>query len=224
MSSEPPIARVAALIGDPARALMLSALMDGRSRTAGELARTAGITPQTASGHLTKLINAGLLAIEPQGRHRYHRLASAQVGHALESLMVIARPHSPAAFGPADAGMRHARSCYDHLAGELAVQMADRFIANGWIDGTGRQWTLTEAGQAHTAAVGLRLPVTGTRRPIVKPCLDWSERRPHISGQLGAVILDMALEQRWLKRARGTRILQVSDSGRRALQALAGTA
>jgi DNA-binding transcriptional ArsR family regulator len=221
MVNAPPIARIAALIGDPARALMLSALMDGRSRTAGELARTAGISPQTASGHLAKLVDAGLLIHQQQGRHRYHGLASSQVAHALESLMVIAKPHRSVSMGPADAWLRQARTCYDHIAGELAVRLAEGFVSNGWIRHTRDGWALTERGHTHVHATELGKFLANTRRPMVKACLDWSERKPHIGGQLGSAILRMALDRGWVRRTHGSRALRVHDGGRDALQSLA---
>jgi DNA-binding transcriptional ArsR family regulator len=219
MDAGPSLARVAALIGDPARALMLAVLMDGRSRTAGELAQAGGVTPQTASAHLGKLVEAGLLAIEKQGRHRYHRLASADVSHVLEALMSVsaAAPEAPLP-GPRDLALRHARTCYDHLAGELAVRLADGWIANGWIGRAGDAWTLTTRGARGLEALDIEPPDAALRRPALRPCLDWSERRPHIGGQLGASVLDALLARGWVRRRRGSRALLVSDEGERALR------
>lgn len=216
------MARIAALIGDPARALMLAALMDGRSRTAGELAQAAGVTPQTASAHLTKLSVAGLLSIEKQGRHRYHRLGSGEVAHALEALMAVsAAPLRTPALGPRDLALRRARTCYDHMAGELAVHLADRWLMSGWIRKAGDQWLLTPSGNRGFASLGLALP-DPTRRPQLRPCLDWSERRPHIGGQLGASMLELLLSQDWVRRRRGSRVLLVTDEGERALSKWGG--
>lgn len=218
MDAGPSLARIAALIGDPARALMLAALMDGRSRTAGELARVAGITPQTASAHLGKLVDAGLLAIEKQGRHRYHRLASADVSHALEALMsVSAGAQQAQPLGPSDLALRRARTCYDHMAGEIAVGLADHWLASGWIRQAGDEWLLTAAGGRGLASLGIPLPDASLRRPPLRPCLDWSERRPHIGGQLGACVLDSLLSHGWVRRRRGSRALLVTDEGERAL-------
>jgi len=219
MDAGPSLARVAALIGDPARALMLAALMDGRSRTAGELAQAGGITPQTASAHLGKLAEAGLLAIEKQGRHRYHRLASADVSHVLEALMAVSAAASKVPVpGPRDLALRHARTCYDHLAGELAVRLADGWLANGWIDRAGDAWTLTARGARGLQALDIEPPDTALRRPALRPCLDWSERRPHIGGQLGARLLEALFARGWVRRRRGSRALLVSDEGERALR------
>lgn len=223
MDTGPSLARIAALIGDPARALMLAALMDGRSRTAGELAQAAGITPQTASAHLTKLSGAGLLAIEKQGRHRYHRLGSTEVAHALEALMAVsAAPLRTPALGPRDLALRRARTCYDHMAGELAVALADRWLANGWIGKAGDQWLLTPSGNHGFASLGIPPPDPELRRPPLRPCLDWSERRPHIGGQLGARMLESLLSRDWVRRRRGSRVLLVTDEGERALSKWSG--
>lgn len=218
MDAGPSLARIAALIGDPARALMLAALLDGRSRTAGELAQAAGVTPQTASAHLAKLSEAGLLAIEKQGRHRYHRLGSVDVAHALEALMAVsaAGPKMPL-LGPRDLALRRARTCYDHMAGEIAVHLADRWLAGGWIRKTGDEWLLTASGNRGLASLGIPLPDAAARRPPLRPCLDWSERRPHIGGQLGACLLESLLSRDWVRRRRGSRVLMVTDEGERAL-------
>lgn len=218
MNAGPPLARIAALIGDPARALMLSTLVDGRSRTAGELARAAGITPQTASAHLGKLSEAGLLAVEKQGRHRYHRLGSADVAHVLEALMVVSAPSPQSmAYGPRERGLRRARTCYDHLAGEIAVQLADRWLTDGWIQQQAAGWRLTPSGHSGFAMLGIPAPDTSLRRPTLRPCLDWSERRPHLAGQLGASLLRILLAHDWLRRRRDSRGLLVTDAGERAL-------
>lgn len=208
MSAGPAVARVASLIGDPTRALMLVSLMDGRSRTAGELARVAGITPQTASSHLAKLVDARLVEIERQGRHRYHRIASPEVGAAVEGLMAVAPTAPRGRLGPSDSALRHARVCYDHLAGELALSVTDRCAAMGWIarDGT---WRITDAGRLGLAATGVQLPDPKSRRPEIRSCMDWSERRPHIAGQLGAHLLALFVQRGCLKRRSDSRALQV---------------
>lgn len=219
MDAIPPLARIAALIGDPARARMLAALMDGRSRTAGELAQAAGVTPQTASAHLGRMVDVGLLRIEKQGRHRYHGLASADVSHALEALMhVSANAGTLPPPGPRDQALRHARTCYDHLAGHLAVRLADGWVSRGWIAGSGPDWRLTDVGRRGIARLGIALPDSTLRRPPLRPCLDWSERRPHIGGQLGANLLEALLMHGWVRRRRGSRALLVSDEGERMLQ------
>lgn len=165
MTTLPPIARIASLIGDPARARMLSALMDGRSRTAGELAREATITPQTASSHLAKLVEGDLLVIEKQGRHRYHRLASAEVAHALEAMLVVSAATQPRhRLGPVDTGLQRARVCYDHMAGEIAVQLTEHWLQRGWFIISGDTWQLTASGREGLQAMGIALP-DGQRRP-----------------------------------------------------------
>lgn len=223
MDAAPPLARIAALIGDPARALMLAALLDGRSRTAGELAQAAGITPQTASAHLAKLSEAGLLAIEKQGRHRYHRLGSGDVAHALEALMALsATPSRTPLLGPRDLALRRARTCYDHMAGEIAVQLADRWLASGWIKKDGEEWLLTASGSRGFASLDIPLPDAAVRRPALRPCLDWSERRPHLGGQLGACVLESLLSRDWVRRRRDSRVLLVTDEGERALSKWSG--
>lgn len=223
------MAEIGALLGEPARAAMLDVLMDGRALTAGELAAAAGITPQTASGHLARLTTAGLLAVERQGRHRYHRLAGAEVAQLLEGLMELAaagdgrRPRAPQV-GPRGAAMRVARTCYDHLAGRLGVAIADGLVARGAVeldDGVGR---ITEQGLALLRGYGIE-PAAGdgrTARPLCRPCLDWSERRPHLAGRLGATICRHALEQDWVRRLPDTRALQVTPKGRAALRAVFG--
>ncbi|MEH6419013.1 ArsR/SmtB family transcription factor [Pseudomonas sp. CGJS7] len=222
-ASEHALAEIAAAIGDPARASMLLTLLDGRSRSAGELAAAAGVAPQTASTHLARLSAAALIDTEKQGRHRYHRLASSEVADAVEALLglsggLISRHSHAVALGPKDAALRHARSCYDHLAGELAVAVADAWQHNGWIAAQAHGWTLTAAGGERIARLGIALPDPGQRRPGVRACLDWSERRPHIGGQLGANLLDACLAQGLLRRRRNSRSLDVTDAGARVLR------
>lgn len=215
-------AETAALIGDPARANMLAALMDGRALTASELAGAAGITPQTASGHLARLVQAGLLAVERQGRHRYHRLASGDVARMLEGIMSFAAGTQRRAprVGPRDAAMRRARTCYDHLAGEIAVAMADRMQARGQLEFGADGGVLTEAGAGFLRGLGVALePPAGRARVFCRPCLDWSERRPHIAGVVGAALCRTCLEQGWFRRVAGSRALSVTPAGQRALGA-----
>ncbi|HWX49842.1 MAG TPA: helix-turn-helix transcriptional regulator [Roseomonas sp.] len=226
MLSTAAFAETAALMGDPARANMLAALMDGRALTATELARTAGIAPQTASGHLARLTEAGLLAVERQGRHRYHRLATPAVAQMLEGIMAVAaggtgRPRrAPAVVGPRDQALRQARTCYDHLAGRIAVAMADRMVARGQIEFAPDGGALTEAGADFLRGLGLDLApvvVRPGRRVFCRPCLDWSERRPHIGGTLGAALCGHCFARGWMRRIEGTRAVSVTPSGRLAL-------
>jgi len=218
METVPPLARIARLIGDPARAIMLGALMDGRSRTAGELAREASITPQTASAHLGRLVEAGLLAIEKQGRHRYHRLASAEVARTLEAIMTLSAPAPPQhPLGPADNLLRRARVCYDHLAGEIAVQLTERWLQRRWVVQQDAAWSLTAQGRAGLQTLGIALPDERQRRPAVRGCLDWSERRHHVAGQLGMATLQAMLSQNMARQRRGSRVLVVTEHGQREL-------
>ena len=218
MDTGPKIAQVAALVGDPTRATMLAALLDGRALTASELAYRAGVAPQTASGHLSKLRQAGLLAGERQGRHRYVRLASPQVARMLERLMVVAEA-MPVRAAPRWRGgepLRRARTCYDHMAGGLAVAIADRLTGCGHVVLDGDGGVVTESGHAVLTGLGLDLP-TGARRPFCRPCLDWSERRPHLAGVVGAALLGHALDRGWVRRLRDSRALDVPPEGERAL-------
>ena len=224
MPSISALAETAALIGDPARAAMLMSLMDGRALTATELARAARITPPTASGHLSRLTQAGLLAMERQGRHRYHRLASAAVAQMLESMMSVvagrsgARPRTVVT-GPRQLALRHARTCFDHLAGVLAVKIADRMVARGHVEWGVDGGRVTEKGAAFLGDLGIHPVPNGNRRGPVfcRPCLDWSERRPHIAGQVGAALCSACLDRGWVRRIEGSRALTISPAGRMAL-------
>ena len=212
------MARIAALVGDPARANMLARLMDGRALTASELAHFAGVSPTTASGHLAKLCDAGLLLPAKQGRHRYFRLASPLVGRMLEGIMVVdgSMPaHAPHRWRGGEA-LRNARSCYDHMAGRLAVGIADRLAERGHIVLDADAALVTEAGMAFLDRHGIRLPTRSGSRLLCRPCLDWSERRPHLAGTLGAALLRHALDHGWLQRARDSRALSITPAGRRA--------
>lgn len=228
MVSTSAFAGSAALVGDPARANMLAALMDGRALTAKELARAAGITPQTASGHLARLTEGGLLAVEQQGRHRYHRVASASVAHMLESIMSVAAEQGeimqtrPITVGPRDKALRRARTCYDHLAGQLSVQLADKLMERGHVDLSPDGGVLTPDGAIFLTALGVDLGEKSTRansrrgdRVFCRPCLDWSERRSHIAGFVGAAICRCCFAQGWLRRLDGTRAVEVTPAGQR---------
>ena len=224
-------AETAALMGDPARANMLAALMDGRALTAKELAAAARVTAQTASGHLAQLTGAGLLAMERQGRHRYHRLASPAVAHMLESIMSVAAAGATdkgqvrvASVGPSDVALRRARTCYDHLAGQLAVAMADRMTERGQIEFSPDGGAITEDGTIFLRGLGVDFDAAAARtarrrgeRVFCRPCLDWSERRPHIAGALGAALCTACFAQGWIRRIEGTRAVAVTPIGRMAL-------
>lgn len=209
------IAEVASLMGDAARANMLSALMGGQALTAGELARVAGITPQTASGHLAKMTEGRLLAVEAQGRHRYYRLASGGVADAMQALMALAadgrRRHHPV--GPKDAALRLARTCYDHMAGRLAVAMADALSAEGRVVLSDGAALVTDAGRQFFLDLGLDMDAASPRRPLCRTCLDWSERRPHLAGRLGSALLARALALGWIARTPESRALRLTDAG-----------
>jgi DNA-binding transcriptional ArsR family regulator len=214
------VAEIAALIGDAARANIVLALMDGRALTAGELAWHAGVSAQTASGHLAKLAEARLLAMEKQGRHRYFRIATPDVAQAMEALMALAaagpKRYRPA--GPRDLALRQARTCYDHIAGRLGVALAETLCAGGFVvlaDGAA-EVTAAGVGHFHDLGIGVSGPAA---RPLCRTCLDWSERRPHLAGRLGAALLDHALGQGWVVRAKEGRALVVTRAGERGLVA-----
>ncbi|MEM1430855.1 MAG: winged helix-turn-helix domain-containing protein [Pseudomonadota bacterium] len=221
MKHGPDIAYLAALIGDPARANMLTALMGGRALTASELAREAGITAQTASSHLGKMEEAGLLRRRKQGRHRYVALASDDVGRMLEAMMGVAAAsgHRRTRTGPKEPAMRDARVCYDHLAGTQAVAMLDALIARGAVahraDDAGKETLeLTCDGVVHFERFGLDLATLRTaRRPMCRACLDWSERRFHLGGGLGASVLHALLDRGWVRKEEGSRVVRFSDDG-----------
>ena len=214
----PSLAEIGALVGDPGRANMLAALLDGRALTAGELAWTAHVTPATASGHLAKLVDGNLLVVARQGRHRYFRLASADVAHMLETIMVTASRQPPArrATPRISAEMREARTCYDHLAGRIAVALADTLVMRGDIALSDEAGEVTDAGHARLVAFGVSLARTGgTRRLFCRPCLDWSERRPHIAGRLGAALCARCETLGWIRRRRDSRAVDITADGRR---------
>lgn len=212
----PPIAKISALIGDPARALMLVVLMDGRARTASELAIEAGITRQTASAHLAKLLDGALLALESQGRHRYFRLHSPAVADALETLMVLGDQRPEVRAGTRLSPEREARTCYDHLAGRRGVELMERLSANGLLSLDGSNITLSAAGRGFLVDLGIDPEaLEKQKRAFVRPCLDWSERRHHMAGAVGAALLAMFLERGWLRRQPDSRAVKVTPTGRR---------
>ena len=212
MSDTNRLAAVAAMIGDPARANILTALMDGRALTAKELAFAARVSPQTTSGHLAKLTEAGLLTGERQGRHRYFRLASPLVGRMMEAVMACAGTEEPRRSGwRGGETLRTARTCYDHLAGRLGVALADALIAAGHVELSTDGGEVTPSGQAFLEEFGA-YPREG-RRVFCRPCLDWSERRPHIAGRLGAALAQRCLELGWVTRMRDTRALTITTAG-----------
>jgi len=216
------IADVAALVGEPTRAAILLSLLDGRALPAGELATEAGLSAAATSLHLAKLVRGGLLVVRPEGRHRYYSLANGDVAHALEALGVIATGRPPLrALSPDRAALRAARSCYDHLAGALAVALAAKMERERMVCPEGeRAYEVTRHG-VEWLATELRIEVAALdtrRRPVARRCLDWTERRPHIAGALGAAILDRMLALRWAARVDDSRALRITARGSEALK------
>jgi DNA-binding transcriptional ArsR family regulator len=216
---DPDIAAAAALIGDPSRASILAALADGRALPAGELARVAGISAQTASAHLDRLFKAHLVGVEVQGRHHYYRLRDGRVAAALESLAVIARPIRTLTDVRTQAAqaLRFARTCYGHLAGTLGVAVAEALCTQGFLTSMDAGYAVTPAGVAWFRNLGISVESI-TRRPLTKACLDWSERRHHLAGALGVTLTTRVLELGWVVRVRESRALRVSDRGRQVLR------
>lgn len=224
MKNGPDIAALASLIGDPARANILAALMGGKALTAGECAAEAGISAPTASGHLAKLLEAGLLVVLVQGRHRYYNLAGPDVAEAVETLMGLAarvglkrtRP------GPREAAMRKARFCYDHLAGEAATTLFARLVDHGLVVAKPEGVGLSPIGRSRFLAEEIDIAALESKpRPLCRACVDWSERRPHLAGSLGAAIARLAMERGWCRRESGSRAVVFSPFGEQALLALA---
>lgn len=223
MREGPDIAALASLIGDPARANMLTAMMSGMALTAGELAAEADVTAQTASAHLAKLREARLIVMEVQGRHRYHRLAGPDVAGALEGLMELAartgrmrtRP------GPRHAAMRLARVCYDHLAGSMGVRLHEAMVEQGFVIATSDGLGLSAEGRRRFRAEGLDFEAAEKRgRTLCRACLDWSERRHHLAGAFGAALLQLFLKRGWARRDAGSRAVIFTPAGLRGFEAL----
>lgn len=231
MVSTNALAEIAALIGDPARAGMLLALMDGRARPASELALEARIMPQTASGHLAKLVAAGLLEVNPEGRNRFYRIAGPAVADAIEAIGVIAAGLDRAAAPPApasaawrrDPDLRFCRTCYDHLAGQVGMAVTDALTQGNVIEpAPGKDWRVTAHGEEFCRRVGIDIDAARTaasagRRYFARQCLDWSERRPHIAGAFGAAIAELFFRKGWALRSRRGRTVRLTPEGQRAL-------
>lgn len=225
MNADVNIAAVAALIADPTRAAFLDELLDGRALPAGELARRAGVTASTASTHLTRLVEGGLVAAERSGRHRYFRLADPTVARALEALAAVAPPKPVRSLRQSEvaAALRSGRTCYDHLAGVLGVKLTLALVDSGALVENGSGYDLTAAGEQRLVALGLDLPLLRkSRRAFASRCLDWSERRYHLSGALGSALLHRFVELGWLKRADASRAVRVTPEGRGGLLAAFG--
>lgn len=227
------VAQIAGLIGEPARAAVLMALIDGRALAASTLAQEAGVAPSTISGHLSRLTDAGLLQVEASGRNRYYRLAGAEVAETLESLARLAPPKPVRSLQQATRAhaLRRARSCYDHLAGRLGVALTDALLQCGDLlaerssskaadpilgPGRAHAFHLTESGAEHLAGLGVAIEPHSRRRPLIRYCVDWSEQRPHLGGALGAGVLAMLLERDWVRRGGGRAIL-TTPAGQAAL-------
>jgi len=214
----PAIAEIAALVGNPARANILIALADGRALTASELAYAAGVSPQTTSEHLAKLREANLLALTKQGRHSYFRLSSPKIARMIESIMVVAAD-GPQRYRPrwnGDDQLRTARTCYDHIAGRLGVALADALMHRQHIVLTDDGGMVTRAGEKFLSGFGISLQdAKEGRRTFCRPCLDWSERRPHLAGALGAALADRCFDLGWVARVRDSRALKISAKGER---------
>ena len=217
MNGQTDIASIGALLADDARASMILTLLGGDAIPAGELARRAGVSPSGASAHLKRLREGGLVTQESVGRHRYFRLASAELAEALESIARVApvRPVSSFRESEGTRALKQARTCYDHLAGELGVAVADALVERAVLRRTDEAFAVTDDGSRWLAALGIDLEaVAGSRRSFARACLDWSERRPHLAGSLGAAVADVFFARKWIRRLPGGRAVAVTPDGR----------
>jgi DNA-binding transcriptional ArsR family regulator len=220
MPSEPDLATVARLFGEPARVAMLEALLGGGTRSGRELARAAGVAPSTASEHLQQLEEAGLVGAVPDGRKRAYSLAGLAVAEALEALAALAPPKPTKSLREATAAELHrrARTCYDHLAGSLGVAVCDALVARALLEPGDGGFSVTARGEREFDAHGIDVEtLRDARRPVTRVCIDWSERRPHLAGGLGAALADSLLERRWIERRTGLRAVEVTRAGRDGL-------
>lgn len=218
MKEGPDISLIAALIGDPARANMLTALMTGKALSVSELAGEAGVTVQTASTHLSKLEQGGLLQPRKQGRHKYFRLTDDQVAYVLENLMGLAMGagHLRTRTGPKDEALRRARVCYNHLAGQMGIRLYESLLARGYLvpTGQGDDIALSETGEHHIYNFGVDLSaLRAGKSPLCKQCLDWSERRSHLAGRLGRALLVQITQLEWAERQPNTRVVTFTKTG-----------
>jgi DNA-binding transcriptional ArsR family regulator len=223
MSDGPNIARIAALIGEPARAEILSALLGGQALTATELAQLADITKQTASAHLAKLVDAKLLAMTSQGRHRYFRLADDDVANLLETLMGVAYRAGAVRLrsSPREPALRKARVCYDHLAGEMGVLAFESLQRQKFLQLVEMKLTLTVKGENFFRDLDIDVDkLNSTRRPLCRTCLDWSVRRNHLAGAVGAALLQRIYKLGWARRVHESRIVRFTPHGERSLKKL----
>jgi len=218
-----PLAEVGALLADPSRVAMLTVVLDGRRHSAGELATAAGLSPQAASAHLARLTAGGLLKAIRIGRRRMFALARPEVGHALESLGAMARTGTSHSAANADTPLRFARTCYDHLAGQVAVGIARTLVAKGVVLPRGTEYHVLRPGARWFDHLEIDLAtIRAGRRKLARQCLDWTEREPHIGGALGAALLARCLAAGWIVRLPETRAVRVTDRGRRALREVMG--
>jgi DNA-binding transcriptional ArsR family regulator len=230
MHDEPDIPRIASLLADPARAKILWALIDGTTRPAGELAYAANISASSASAHLAKLVDGGLLESEAQGRHRYFRIASAEVAGVVEgvaSLGAATRPRAVRAPLPSRSvpvQFLHARTCYGHLAGEMAVKILEAMLRLRWLKADERDFAVTRLGEEKLAALGLDLATARRpRRVFARTCVDLTQRRPHIGGALGDALLDLYVAQGWIQRQRRSRVVSITPKGHENFRRVFGT-
>ena len=232
------VPRIASLLSDPARLMILRSLVDGTRRPAGELAYAAHISPQAASGHLAKLVDGGLLSAETQGRHRYYRIATPEVAEAIESFATPQVAHAIESFAARSAAVSptaarkpwppafvHARTCYDHLAGEVAVAIADAMVRLGWLARERSDFTLTPRGGEALAKLGIdAASAASAKRTFARGCVDLTQRRLHLGGGLGAALLELYVSRRWIRRSTRSRAVTVTAEGREALAELLGIA
>jgi DNA-binding transcriptional ArsR family regulator len=220
------LSRLAAAIAEPARTRMLCSLLDGHARTSTELAAVAGVSPSTASAHLARLHEQGLVRTLARGKHRYHRLEGKDVAGALEALMVVAGGPREGFVPNTPPRLRAARTCYDHMAGAIAVSLHDRIREGGWLSSSSPAdgaYELTRKGAAEFESLGIDVAaVRARRRRFAYPCVDWSERRPHLAGALGAALLDLCVRRGWVARDLDSRILEVTTRGRREMSSRFG--
>jgi len=221
------LAEIAALIGEPARTMMLWNLSGGQARPAGELAFYANVSAQNASAHLARLVEAGLLTVEAQGRHRYYRIAGPEVAHAIEALAALTPSAAKMAQLPRGQtpDLKYARTCYDHLAGRAAVEICAALKNKCFLVAAGEDFEVTPEGEIWFRKLGIEIGnLRGQRRAFARQCLDWSERQPHLAGALGAALLEQMFRQGWIARVRSSRVIRVTTKGRADLDKLLGLA
>ena len=223
------IPRIANLLADPARVSILWTLIDGTTRPAGELAFAANVSAQSASAHLAKLVEGGLLVSEPQGRHRYFRIANPEAAHLIESLASFGaaihprKPPPPALVRAMPAQFLHARTCYDHLAGEMAVAVLNAMLKNGWLIADEHEFQATPSGLKKFAALGIDVTAANTgRRSFARGCVDLTQRRTHLSGALGASLLDFYVREGWIVRAARSRVVSITPKGQQGFKRTLG--